>query len=64
VQALAGTAFGLAALVANPVFGAGVFYNDLALMLAPRRLWATGLRYVALVGEAVVLVKFEVFKVY
>jgi hypothetical protein len=64
VQALAGTAFGLAALVTDPVFGAGVVYDILALMLAQRRLWASELTYLALACGAVVLVKFAVFRVY
>jgi hypothetical protein len=60
VQALAGTAFGLAALVTDPVFGAGVVYD----VLAQRRLWASELTYLALACGAVVLVKFAVFRVY
>jgi hypothetical protein len=60
VQALAGTAFGLAALVTDPVFGAGVVYD----VLAQRQLWASELTYLALACGAIVLVKFAVFRVY
>jgi hypothetical protein len=63
VQALAGTAFGLAALVTDPVFEAGVVYDVLALVLAQWRLWASELTYLALACGAVVLVKFAVFRV-
>jgi hypothetical protein len=38
VPALSGTVFGLAALVTDPQFGAGVVYDILALALAQRRL--------------------------
>jgi hypothetical protein len=60
VQALAGTALGLTALMTDPVFGAGVVYD----VLAQRRLWASELTYLALACGAVVLVKFAVFRVY
>jgi hypothetical protein len=63
VQALAGTAFGLAALVTDPV-GASMEYDILVLALAQRRLWASDLTYLALACGAVVLVKFAVFRVY
>jgi hypothetical protein len=38
VPALSGTVFGLAALVTDPQFGAGVMYDILALALVQRRL--------------------------
>jgi hypothetical protein len=55
-------AVGLAALVTDPQFGAGVGYVILAL--AQRRLRASELTYLALACEAVALVKFAAFRVY
>jgi hypothetical protein len=63
VQALAGTASGLAALVRDPQFGAGVVHDILALALAQRRLWLSALTYLALACEAVAVVKFAMFRV-
>jgi hypothetical protein len=63
VEALGGTAFELAALVTDPVFGAGVVYDVVVLVLAQRRLCASGLTRLALACGAVALVKFEVLEV-
>jgi hypothetical protein len=64
VPALLGTVSGLAALVTDPQFGAGVMYNMLALALAQWRLWASELTYLALACGAVVLFQFAVLRVY
>jgi hypothetical protein len=63
-QALAGSAFGLGALVTDPLFGAPLVYGLAALVLGQRTLWATELTYLTLACGAVVLVKCAVFRVY
>jgi hypothetical protein len=64
IQALAGVFFGIAGLVSDPIFGAGIVYDLIALAIGQHRLWAKELTWLTLAVGAVVLVKYAVFRIY
>jgi len=64
VKALFGVFFGLAVLTTDPLFGACLVYDLVALWFNQRHAWRGDLFWMVMAAGAVVLVKFAVYRVY